>query len=271
MAETHPQKSGLRQARRMRRGSAMLELILVLPTYVMLLFILMTLSEMGQVASQTYTAGRVLAWERRGRNDRPGKTERAARVHAEFFEHFARRIRVKTGGGRQVVPMQEDGEYGGGYSMGNASLVVAGAHAYPYRTLADPLYLEGGQSLDPEYQDDAAGAHLAGLAELAMRGSDTPPAGQTVPWLRRHYSSVWVTYYPVDDLFGLRIRFNNVHTVLRSATCNSADHAPYRLTGHPGTLRDVEGYPYPDVVNLRSDNHQLELLGAEHFFSPGMP
>jgi hypothetical protein len=249
----------------------MLELILVLPLYVMILFVVITLSEFGQASTQAYQAARILAWQRRGAHDEPGTTEAAARVRAESFAHFKRRVRVQTGGAPLLVPLQEDGTRGAGYGLANGAVVVPGAHAYEYGELADPLYVGNGTSLDAVYQDDAAGANLAGLARLALRGSDSTPARRTVPWLRRHYARVSVTYFPIDDLFGLRTRLRVRHTVLRGATWNTAAHAPYRLTGHPNRLRDAAGYPFSGVVNLESDNHQLELTGAETDFEPDMP
>jgi Flp pilus assembly protein TadG len=257
--------------RRRTSGGAILELVLVLPTYVMLLFIMMTLSEFGQVAGQAYTAGRILAWERSDRYDEPRTTHDADRVHAEYFRHFARRVRVKTSGGRMIEPMREDGERRGGVTLANGTVVVAGAHAFPYRALADPLYHDDGATLHPVYQDDAAGANLAALADMALRGSRSAPRRRTVPWLRRHYAAVWVTYYPVDNLFGLRTRINIVHTVLRGVRANTAAHAPYRFGRHPGDLRDVEGYRYSGVVNIATDNHQLDFMGVEADFEPDLP
>ncbi len=246
-------------------GNAMLELILILPLYMVLLFVVCAVSEFGQVSTQLYITGRNIAWEKHGDDDEPRKHSCADEVD-DAYDHFGARVVVKSSGGRMLVPLQEDGTEKGGKNLSSDYLIVAGAHAYSHYGLANPLY-----PVDSIYQDDADGANLDGLCSMAMRGSDVAAHSRTVPWLRRHYSSVWVTYKAFGGVFGLETTFRGFHTVLRSSTVATQDHAPYTISKHPSTLRDTAAYKYNKIVNLALHNHQMDMLGSETDFEPDKP
>jgi hypothetical protein len=266
----HVRPSGTERAgatRSRRAGNAMLELILILPLYMLLLFVVCALSEFGQVSTQVYQSARMAAWHKRSPNDEaPQEFDWKSQAQADSFRHFGPRVVVKGGSGKMLAPLDEDGSTGAGVSLSTGGLVKAGAHAYQHYVLANPLY-----PVDGLYADDAPAANLAGICRMAMRGSDVPPHNESVPWLRRHYSSVWVTYKAFGGVFGLQRQLRSFHTVLRTSTWAAQNHAPYDFAEHPNRLRDPAAYPYDDVVNLELHNHQMDLLGRQADFEPDMP
>jgi len=247
----------------------MLELILILPLYVTLLFIVVALSEFGQVSTQAFQVARIAAWSKR-KNEEPETFSYAAKTR-ESFAHFGPRVVVKSGSGRLIVPAAEETTTVPSGDVSTSVLVVAGAHAYPYYKLPNPLYESNGANVDSEYQDDAQGANLVGICKVAMRGSPLSTNRRTEPWLRRHYGSIWVTYKAFGGLFGLQTRFRVLHTVLRTSTWNSQGHGPYVITSHPSNLRDPAAYPYSLILAPDANNHQFEFLGFDTDFEPDSP
>lgn len=253
-----------RSRERWERGNAMLELVLLLPTYVLLIYIVMTLGEYGQVATSLYNAGRNVAWTASGATSFPSAASRRGTVQSTFFDHFGPRVSVAAGGWTPV-PLGYDGERDNGVAMPrNGVLTLRGATGFDFRNHADPLPGACGYYMS-QLEADEPRPNLERRVRLALEGDESAGGapGQAIPWLRRQYAAVEAKYKPIGEIVS-PYTFRTWHTVLRFQTWNSSSHAPYgNLSGHPGSLRDVEAYRTPEsegVAQPRSRLHQMEML-----------
>ncbi|MBN2712210.1 MAG: pilus assembly protein [Planctomycetes bacterium] len=263
MDKTMHIRHGRRQA-----GNAMLELVLLLPVYVLLLYIVVTFGEYGQVATEVYNASRLISWSQSGADDFPYAKTKRSKIKTVFFEHFGPRVTVSSSEWTPV-PLGYDGKKETGVPMArNGVMVVRGANDFTFGSNANPLPISCSYYLS-QLEADEARPNLTGLAEIAMNGDDATAAasGEGVPWLRRQYAAVEVKYNPIGGFVDSGT-FRIWHTVLRFQTWNTEDHAPYQALGtHPLTLRDVDAYPVPDgeVGRPGDDLHQMDLLNKQDF------
>jgi hypothetical protein len=269
----------MKTAKRSRAGNAMLELVLVLPVYMLLLFVLISLAEYGQVATQLHLAARYAAW----RDDDPNT---AAGI---FLNHF--RPRVTTGGAAGMCPKIDfDGSENGLSLPAVGAATVPGAASYGNGVLPDALWGGQGTLIGSQATQTnglalpaSAQADLGALAHLALDGDTQQPGGTTgVPWLLRRYVSIAATYAPMGKLVPPQ-EFRVFATVLRPRSYGSAQPAAYptSLGGGtiPCTLRAAPATAIPPatapVTGTRPGGHQMKALRTpqllDHTATPPIP
>lgn len=257
----------------------MLELVLILPVYMLILFVLVSLAEYGQVATELHLASRYVTWG----NKTPDEGMRV------FLGHF--NPRATSGGPAAMVPVMEfDGQERGKSMTAVGTLTVSGVASYADGTLNDPLY--GGQgAVMSTFGNQTAGmqlpaqaaAEMVELAHLALDGDTQQPGGESdIPWLQRHYAVMTATYKPMGKAIPPQT-FQVFATVLRPRTYGTTQPPVYPDSlGEgtlPPTLRATWCMPIPKatspVTDPRPGGHQMRALRTpallDHTATPKLP
>ena len=258
------------------RGVAMLELILVLPVYMLLIFVLVSLAEYGQVATQLQLAARYATW----RSETPGT---AAGV---FLRHFEPRC-VAGGTGVMVPVLRFDGSEQGFAIPAVGSITLSGAAAYANGAMPDALFGAQGALL-PSIPVQTKGlslsaqtqADLIELTHMALDGDTLQPLGtEGIPWLRRRYAVMTAQYTPMGHWIPTQ-QLQVYATVLVPRSYGSAQPTVYPADAVlPSTLRATAAAPIPPatspVIGTRPGGHQMKMLHTpqylDHSATPPMP
>lgn len=246
--------------RRGRRGGAMLELILILPIYILLLFMVWTFGDIGLVSSQAHQSSRFLAWKR-------NPVDRSVVMDA-----FGKRLRGTAGSGSETVYFYGYGghkrgavaqAWGNGVEVpaahsfnlyGNQDAGIEGSYANRETSLrrleasevdhsgqfvgppAGNVYAKYPTTTDHNHHFTLLDAALAGDVYYKMDSSSSGPvstgAGKTatgaerIPWLRRRYGTTTIHLRGAAGITSWKA-FTSRHTVLLGNGYQSAPEKYY--------------------------------------------
>lgn len=267
-----------------RAGNAMLELVLLLPLYVFLLYCIFAIGEYSQITIQLFQATRYSVWT----TTPPPQGE----VNEIFFGHFEPRGKTGSAGPRVLVPLQ--------FNSGRAPLLTlmpgsgeelegspAWGVTYASRsgqnhTLQNPLWGAGGtieqmypnQTRNLPFPASTQGKVVA-LAHLALSGDVQQTGGpESPPWLRRRYGVASVVYSPMGltKLVGVS-NFATAQTLLKTKTYSVWSHAPYS-TPSPVSGKEVDLALRHTAATDRQfyqgsmNNHQMDGLVTWGYLEP---
>lgn len=267
---------------RLLAGNAALELVLLLPLYVFLLYVVVAVGEYSQITTQLFHATRYSTWT--------AVPPSPNAVNATFFGHFEPRADLRNAP-RTLVPVNFNGSRfplatvpaGGGVEMEGC---VAWGVVYHSRnlthTLDNPLWGPTG-SIPEMYPTQTKNLpfpastqlKVVALANQALSGDTFQTGGSdTPPWLRRRYGSASVTYKPMglEKLVGIS-QFSTSQTLLRTRTYAPWQHAPYQ-TPSPVSGKALDARlrwtwaTDRDFYLGSENNHQMDALATLGYLEP---
>ncbi len=233
----------------------MLELVLLLPTYTLFFFVVVTLGELGLVVSQVHQADRYAVW----RNNAPVPTAADEIFFANNFHP-----RAKLGGASSLPYILPDGAISATNLSPFEVKTVSGAPVWQDDQLPEPLYNVAAGAVTVELANQGRGLNLGlasytnatTVADKALNGDVSQTGGvEGIPWMRRRYVYGSVTYQPLNGIIP-DVPLCTVYTLLRARSWATGGHRPYPATAANGqplsaALRAIEA---------TAANHQFEAL-----------
>lgn len=271
--------------RRGRRGSVTLELVLTLPVYLLILFSIMTLGDLGLTASQSHIGSRITAWRVRDGYD----IEKLAGGNL-------RRVVLKLDDTISLPVIEVSGKKGTRAATSWKGFDVPAAFSFEHHKLKAPFEAGGeglvdavldnlgiGLPVPPSILNPLPNLNIPGqpsfnlpsitiLGEMlygknlilsnAMLGDLTRSSGSNmdsdIPWMRRRYGVISLTHSGAAGLVSPNA-FKAHHTVLIGDGYRSCKPGAYKGTGLFGDLGDLVA----DVQGRSLDLRATAAFGAD--------
>ncbi len=280
-----------------RRGSVALEFVLTLPVYLLILYAVMTVGDLGLTASQSHIGARMAGWRRT--DDITVEKAVASNLRRVSLERET--INFPT--------LEVDGEVEQRNAPAWKSLEIPGAFNFSHHKLAAP-FGKGGKSplelfleWERELRKDLTGVDAPDLLDMlgtelgnkqdrilsnAMLGDLTRSGAvgekdSDVPWMRRRYAATSMRYWGAANIV-VPTGFKAQHTVLLGDGYRSRKSDAYVRGGLIGKIiEDLETQILGRSLDLRASSaygaarggvfvgHQFETLRMVMELNPSYP
>ena len=255
-----------------RRGSVALEFVLTLPVYLLILYAVMTVGDLGLTATQSHIGARMAAWRRT--DDITVEQAVAGNLRRVSLEHET--INFPT--------LEVDGKIEQRSAPAWKSMEVPAAFNFSYHTLAAPFGKSGKSPLDlffewqRELHKDLLGIDAPHLLDIlgvelenkqdrilsnAMLGDLTRSGAAEekdsgVPWMRRRYAATSMQYWGAANIV-VPTGFKAQHTVVLGDGYRSSKPDAY---AGGGLFGEIGGEATTEVLGRSLDLRSTPAYGA---------